>query len=201
MPNYFNTCDVIPALTALQSEALTETEYATGYVPQQPKHVRQIASTVTLTTTFQRLDLATLTANTFPSVGSELLTDWDATNKLLTFNDSTTRNYMVALNAKTSASGIVAPPLAAPVYMQFRFVVPDGVSPGVDYYFPHATGDGYIDLQEITYNTPMRHQQVTPVTSDANKRATGVGCDVRLSAAPLTGTVTLPFFSIYMFGA
>lgn len=47
----------------------------------------------------------------------------------------------------------------------------------------------------------VRHQQLTPITSDANKRATGVGVDVRISATPLTGTVTLPFFSIYMFGA
>lgn len=181
---------------------LTDEDVTSGQMPPQPRIFREISSGITLTTTFQRLNLATLTANTFPLVdGSERLVDWDATGKYLTFNSGVTQNYIAALNGKVTMSGITVPPLAAPIFVQFRFVVPDGVSPGVDYYFPFSTGDGYMDLQMVSHNSSMRHQQLTPITSDAIKRATGVGCEARISANPLTGTCTLPYFSVYMFGA
>ncbi len=180
---------------------LTEAEVTQGFMPIQPRIHRQISGTVALSTAWARLDLATNNANTFSFLGAEQVVDWNVTDKLFTFNDGTTRNYIAALNAKITTTGIVAPPLAAPVYAQFRFIVPDGVSPGVDFFFPFSTGDGFMDLQEVAYVSSMRHQQLTPVTADAAKRTNGVGCEMRLSAAPLTGTVTLAYFAIYMFGA
>ncbi len=197
MPNFFNTCDQ----AEMPAGVVTKIEVETGYMPQQPKIFREIAAPVNLTTSFQRIDLATENANTFQNLGTKKLVDWDSGSKLFTFNDTTTRNYIATLNLKATLTGVVLPPLLAPVYVQFRFVVPDGNGPGVPYYFPFSTGDGYMDLQEMAYNAPMRHQRLTPITSDANKRATGVGCEARINALPLTGTVALSYFSIYMFGA
>ena len=197
MPDFFNTCDKVE----MPAGVVTELEVEEGYLPQQPKIVREIAAPVNLTATFQRLDLATLTQNTFPVVGANKLVDWNPTSKLLTFNNTMTQNYIAAINMKASMTGIVLPPLLAPVYIQFRFVVPDGNGPGVPYYFPFATGDGFMDIQEMAYNAPMRHQRLTPITSDASKRATGVGCEARVNALPLTGTASISFFSIYMFGS
>lgn len=195
MPNSFNTCDVV-------QDALTDQEVIDGWMPPQPKIYREITTPVVLSTSFQRLDLSVNNANTFTNgLGGKKLVDWDATNKLFTFNDTTTRNYIAALNLKLTTSGVLVTPIVAPVYVQFRFVVPDGVSPGVDYYFPFSTGDGFMDLQEVAFNGTRRHQRLTPVTSDANKRATGVGCEVRTSALTLTGSLTVAAFSVYLFGA
>ncbi len=194
MPDFFNTCDV--------TGDLTETEVTTGYMPMQPHISRETASPLTLTTSWQRLDLSTSTANTFgATAGPSKLVDWDATNKYFTFNDNTTRNYLATINLKTTMTGITLAPLTSPIYVQFRFVVPDGNGPGSPYFFPFTNSDGYMDLQEVAYNSSMRHQRLTPITSNAMKRATGVGCEVRINANPLTGSVQIPFFSVYMFGA
>ncbi len=183
------------------SAALTEAEIAAGAVPPQPVMFRQAASNITLTTSWQRIDMATLTVNSFPLMTSTRRVDWDATNKLITFNDTVTRNYVTALNARVQMSGITLAPLVTPIYAQFRFIVPNGNGPGVDYFFPFSTTDGFLDLQEVAYNATMRHQRLTPVTSDAMKRTNGVGCEMRINANPLSGTVVITHFSLYLFGS
>jgi hypothetical protein len=183
------------------SAALTEAEVAAGQVPPQPVIFRQTSGSVTLTTNWQRLDLATQNVNSFPGTSPAKTVDWDATNKLFTFNAATTRNYIATLNARVQMSGITLAPLATPIYVQYRFVVPNGVSPGVDFFFPFSTTDGFLDLQEVPYNSTMRHQRLTPITADASKRANGVGCEMRINANPLTGSVSVTHFSLYMFGS
>ena len=198
MPDYFNICDQI----FIDPDVVTGTKVTQGMMPLQPTFVREIASPVVLSSTFQRLDLATLRQNTFAEVSPDLkIVDWDSVNDLITFNNSYTQNYVAAINPKVTVASVVVTPILPTKRLQFRFVVPDGVSPGVNYYFPHATGDGFVDLGEIIYNGSWRHQQTTPITSTPDKRTNGVGLEVRLDSSLLTGTATLDYFSLYLFGA
>ncbi len=181
--------------------ALTEAEMAAGQVPPQPVIFRQISGNVTLTASWQRMNMSVENVNSFPSMGSAKRVDWNAGSQLFTFNDPATRNYIATLNTRVAMAGITLAPLATPVYVQFRFIVPNGNGAGQDYAFPFSTTDGMMDLQEVAYNSTFRHQRLTPITSDAMKRTNGVGCEMRLNTAPLLGTVTVTHFSIYMFGS
>lgn len=200
MPDLFNTCDKV----AVPPGVVTVTDVASGYMVPQPKIYRELSSGVTLTTSWQRLDLATLvggaSGNSFAGTSPNKLVDWNPTSKLLTFNSGVTQNYIATLNAEISTAGILLTPIVAPIKINFRFVVPDGNGPGSDYYFPFSTRGGYMDLHEVAWNGQMNVQRQTPITSDAPKRATGVGCDVKLSSNPLTGSISFSGFSIYMFG-
>jgi hypothetical protein len=196
MPDFFNTSDVLN-----MPGVVTEANVAAGYMPPQPRIYREIGSSLPLTTSWQRLDLSVLNANTFPVAGANRLVDWNSSSKVFTFNDSTTRNYIAALNMSIATSGVLVTPIVIPIKVQFRFVVPNGVSPGVDYYFPFSTSAGYMDLKEVAWNGGDNVQRLTPVTSDLPKRVNGVGCDVRLSSSPLTGGISASAFSIYMFGS
>ena len=184
------------------SAALTEAEVAAGAVPPQPIIFRQIANTPALSAAgWTRMAMSVENANTFPSMGSAKRVDYNTGTNLFTFNDTVTRNYIAAMNVRVVMAGITLAPLATPIYVQTRFVVPNGSGPGVDYAFPFSTTDGFMDLQEVAYNNTFRHQRLTPITSDAMKRTNGVGCEMRLNANPLFGTVTVTHFSIYMFGS
>lgn len=195
MPDFFNTNDKVQ----VPAGVVTDAEVETGYMPPQPKIYREIASGLTLTTSWQRLDLSVDNGNSFS--GSPKIVDWNAVNKVFTFNNFMTQNYLAALNIKLTTAGILITPVVIPIKVQFRFVVPNGVSPGVDYYFPFSTSDGYMDLQEIGWNGARNIQRTTLVTSDPPKRTNGVGCEVKLSSNPLTGSISASHFSLYMVGA
>lgn len=169
-----------------------------GDMAAAPKMQRDTASTLTLSTTWQTLDLATLRSNSFPLVdGTNRLVDWNVTSDLITFNGQYDRNYLLVLNAKIITTGLLGL-LSTPSYAQFRFRVPDGVSPGTDFFFPFSASDGFMDLQTIDYNKTLRHQQITPVTADVSKRVNGLQCQMRFDAVPTLGTVTLPYFSLLL---
>lgn len=196
MPDFFNTQDVLN-----MPGVLTDARVESGYMPPQPRIYREIASGLPLSTSWQRFDLSVNNGNTFPVIGANRLVDWNGTNKTFTFNDTTTRNYIAALNIKLVTTGILVTPVVLPVKVNFRFVVPNGNGPGNDYYFPFSTSDGYMNLQEVSWNGTELTQRLTPVTSDAMKRTNGVACEAKLSSNPLTGGITASAFSIYMFGS
>lgn len=196
MPDFFNTQDALN-----MPGVLTNAEVESGYMPPQPRIHREIGSGLALSTSWQRVDLSIPLSNSFPSLGANKMVDWNAASKLFTFNDTTTRNYSATLNISLSSTGILLTPVVIPIKVNFRFVVPNGNGAGSDYYFPFSSTDGYMDLQEISWNGKRNIQKTTPITSDTMKRTNGVGCELKLSSNPLTGGIVASYFSVYMFGA
>lgn len=166
-----------------------------------PRFWRKAAAALTLSTTFQRLDFGTSITNEFPTnPAGQNLVAWDSGNKLIRFNGTTDRAYVFALTTEFKLTGLLVA-LTLPNHVRMRFVIPDGTSPGVDYYFPNhgaASGNEYVDFHPFMGNASNVHRQLEQVYADSVKRTNGLGIEVRLASSLLTGTATIEEAHIYM---
>jgi hypothetical protein len=87
--------------------------------------------------------------------------------------------------------------------LQIRFVIPNGVSAGVDFVFPFTNNGGYADLDEVTIlsiaqnNKPFSH----PLYTSQAIRTNGFKVEVRLSnVLAVGGTTTLNYASLLIQG-
>lgn len=148
------------------------------------------SATMTITTTFQRIDFSgssALNLNSFPNLGVTPMVSYDSVNKLFKFNHDNGRdyNYTSVFGAKTTVTILTV--LSS---LQYRFVIPNGVSAGVDFYFPYPDSVGYADLGVITAVTDTAlNPAVLPIYTNTAMRTNGVGIDVRIST-PLALTAT-----------
>jgi len=156
-----------------------------------------------LTTSWQTLDYTgseSLNINTFgqDSVTSTNLFNWDSTNKLFKYSGNYDHNFQMFLQFSTTTTL-----LSIRATLQLRFVIPNGISAGVDFIFPFANNGGYADLDEVTVlavaqnNKPFSH----PLYTNQAIRTNGLRVDVRISnALAIGGTTTLNYTSILIQG-
>lgn len=172
-----------------------------------PKMWRNLSASISpMTTTWTRLDFATLVFNEFPAVtaGGLKLVDWDTTNKLITFNDQagSDHNYEVFFTTEVTATGISLPPILPPVSVQLRYVIPDAGGVGVHFYYPNhgaASGKEYMDFSDIIANNTVVHHQGEHFSAVSLVRAHGIGIDVRLSTSmPILSAANLDGAMMYI---
>jgi hypothetical protein len=88
-------------------------------------------------------------------------------------------------------------------FMQIRFVIPNGVSPGVDFIFPFTNNGAYVDLNEVTILSTAQNNKPfsIPLYTNAAIRANGFRVQARLSnALSIGGTTTLNYASLLIQG-
>lgn len=154
-------------------------------------------ASLALTTTWQTIDFngtSTYNVNTFgkdPVSGNNLVW-WDSANQLMRFYEQYDRNYKLEFYANT-----ITTILTTKASLQYRLVVPNGVSPGVDIYFPFpelGASGAYADVGEVTLLATGVSHGVNPQSLyliDAI-RTNGVKLQLRLSNNLFTlGTCTL----------
>jgi len=175
-----------------------------GHNAPSPKLQRSTAAPLMLSTTWQRIDYATALLNEFQTVNDAgtRTVDWDAANKLITFNDTTTRNYVAYFTIEHTSAAVASPPILPPVTVQLRYTIPDAGGPGVDFHFPNRgapSGNEYVDLSEILANSTTVDQLPVHIPAGAVLRPHGAGIEVRLSAAmPGAATVSMDYAVVYL---
>jgi len=153
------------------------------------------SSSLALTTSWQVVDFSGTSpynVNTFAydsSIGKNLVY-WDSTSKLIKFSSSYDMNLITSLFATTSTNL-----LTTKATVQVRFVIPNGVSPGVDLYFPYPDETTpYADLGEVTLlANGIKHQPlILPIYANSSMRTNGFRVEIRLSNSLITlGTCSL----------
>lgn len=152
------------------------------------------STSLALTTSWQDIDFngtSSANSNTFgknPETGNNMVW-YDSSTKLFRFYDVYDKNYIIRLDPSTISTLITVRSV-----LQYRFVIPNGVSAGVDYYFPYSDDGGYGDIGEVTIisvNTNHR-SLVLPIFVENKIRNNGFKLQLRLSNTLVTlGTCTL----------
>lgn len=177
-----------------------------GGTAPAPKMQRSLSAPLVLTTTFQRIDFATVALNEFPVITDAglRLVDWDSVNKLITFNDqaAASHEYLVFLAIECTAAGVTSPPVLPALTVQVRYVVPNAGGVGVHYYFPNhgaASTREYLDFADILSDGTVVSQLPIHCPAGPAARLHGVGTEARLSAAPPgAATVSLDAAVMYL---
>lgn len=128
--------------------------------------------------------------NTFgnDSEGRKMVTYTSNPNKFM-FYELYDQNYQVNFFAKTTATIV-----STGVMMQYRLVIPNGISQGNDMYFPFPDGDGFADLAFVSVKLGAVNHIATPIPMYLNStiKANGVRMQVRLSDSLVgIGSITL----------
>lgn len=156
-----------------------------------------------LSTSWQTIDYnasETLNVNTFginPSNSFNIFR-YDGTNKLFKYSDNYDHNFQMFLQFSTTTTL-----LTVRAFIQVRFVIPNGVSAGVDFVFPFTNNGGYADLDEVTVLSTAQNNKPfsIPLYTNAAIRANGFRVDVRLSnVLAVGGTTTLNYASLLIQG-
>jgi hypothetical protein len=162
-----------------------------------------VSPNTVLTTTFQTINFngtESLNANLFgihPPTG-KFLFDYDTATSLFKYYGNYDQGFFISFQFKTTSTV-----LTTRASLQLRFVIPNGVSPGVDLYFPFSGQGDYVDLSEVTLlsvaqnNIPFEQN----IYTNAALRINGFKIQVRISN-PLAGigTVTLNYASLRIQG-
>lgn len=163
--------------------------FSDNYSVPEPRIRVNKTSTQAMTTSWQTLDFdgtSTFNVNTFGSVDAagNKMVQWDSTNKLFKFMGDYDRNFDTTLFLSTSTNLITTR-----ASIQVRYVIPNGVSPGVDLYIPFPDeSQPYVDAGEVTLlANGVRHLPLpNPLYSNATIRANGLRVQVRLSNSLIT---------------
>lgn len=160
-----------------------------NYTVPEPRFRANRTANLTLTTSWQTVDFngtSSFNVNTFATIdgAGTRMVSWDSTNKLLKFNGDYDRNYAISFFVTTSTNLITTRSI-----LQVRFVVPNGVSPGVDLIFPFPDdATPLVDMGEVTLLAGgVRHIPLNlDLYSNAAIRTNGVRVEVRLSNSLIT---------------
>jgi hypothetical protein len=176
------------------SQLVTQANIASGTIPAGPRIRVNRAASLTLSTTFQRIDFNgtdAINVNTYPTnASSQKFVDWDSTNKKFLFRTTVDRNYIASIYLTTTNTSLLNTVNLTSASLQMRFVVPNGVSAGVDYYFPDPLNRGLIDLSLVNSVSPWTQNYLDVVYANSLIQANGLAVDIRLSNTIL-GTTTL----------
>lgn len=136
-----------------------------------------------ITTSWQRIyfdGTSPLNVNTYSIVDDVNVVTWDNDNGVFKFNHpETERNYLLTMYLEISVSITNTRAM-----FQYRFVIPNGVSPGVDFYFPFPDNqpNAYADLGELTLFTSVRHRlESQPIYTNQQILDNGLGIEYRMS--------------------
>lgn len=175
---------------------LSGTAIAQNYSVPEPRMRVNKSSSLQLTTSWQTLIFNGTSTNNFNTYGTDPVTSnkmvWhDSANTpyLFKFYGEYDKNYSVQLFIKATTTIITTP-----ASLQYRFVIPNGVSPGVDYYFPFPDDGGYGELFGLTLLTTGTSMSIEPlnVFVDSRIRTNGFYIQVKLSNSLFTlGTSTI----------
>lgn len=147
------------------------------------------SAVLNLTTTWQDVvfnGTSTLNVNTFGNNPDN--------NKPMTYYDTATNTFRFQQMYDKNPRAWLFPEVLATVLgtnmvtLQYRLVIPNGVSPGVDSYNPYRDTAGYADAFPIAsrLTEPVRMPLQIPLVLSSAVRANGVKIQLRCSA-PLIG--------------
>jgi len=164
--------------------------------PRQPRLRVNRTASLAVTTAWQKIDFSGTSAfnvNTYgkdPTSGNQMIM-WDNTAKLFRFYNKNDQNYIVFFNAITTVNLITVK-----ATLRYRFVVPNGVSAGVNLYFPFpdTQSTAYVDAAEVTLLAGGVNHNISPLPLYVNDliRANGLYMEIQLSNSLITlGTCTL----------
>lgn len=160
------------------------------------------SASLALTTSWQTLDFNGTSAfneNTFgidPVSGNKMVY-WDATNKLFKVINNYDRLLNIQIFPESTSTGLGI--TTVPTKVQYRIVVPNGVSPGVDLVVPYldSTNPGYGDLDFVHLLSGVRHPTVNlNVKASPTVRANGFYVQFRLSNSMVLGGCNISYCSI-----
>lgn len=166
---------------------------AQNYSVNEPRmRVNRTASLV-LSTTFQTVPFngtSTSNFNTYgndPTTGNRMIWYDTATNLFKVYGEYD-KNLTVQFFFKTTTTAI-----AIGTTLQYRIVIPNGVSAGVDFYFPFPDDGGYGEIMTLGLVTASMNSQTVPLSIYANTalRTNGFYLQARLSQAITLGTSTI----------
>lgn len=149
---------------------------------------------LTLSTTWQTVSFNSLTGgdnrNTYgidPVTGKNFVWYDTATSKFM-FISNYDKHFSLQLFFSATVTAI-----STRSRMQYRIVIPNGISQGTDAYFPYPEQGGYADLGEITIDLFQRTLSTGTINATARQalRTNGFYIQVRLTAAITLGTATL----------
>ncbi len=160
----------------------------------EPRLRMNRSASLVLSTTWQTVDFngtSTYNVNTFGKdpVSTNSLIWWDSTNKLFRFYNQYAKNYVVTFYVTTTATV-----LSTRATIQYRIVIPNGISVGVDLYtpFPDTQAQAYSDIGDVTILSSMQHKaENIGIYADNLLKTNGCYIQVRLSNLVPLGTVTL----------
>jgi len=147
------------------------------------------SATLALTTSWQIIDFngtSSYNRNTFgiDPVSGNRLVYWDSSNKLIKFITDYPKNFSFTLYPESSTNLITTR-----ATLQFRYVVPNGISAGVDLVVPFVdSATPYGDLGEVTIlANGFRHPQISlPFSITPSVATKGVRVEMRISNSLVT---------------
>lgn len=152
------------------------------------------SASLVLSTSWQDVDFngsSSLNVNTFgTNVATGNLFAWyETSTKLFHVEGDYDKNMFLSFYPSTTTTV-----LTTPSTLQMRIVVPNGVSAGVDFYFPYPDAGGYVDIAPVTTLATQVYHPIIAIPGYANAalRTNGFKVQVKLSNALFTlGTSTL----------
>jgi len=138
-------------------------------------------------------------ANTFgkDTISGKPMVWYDQSTKLFRFYNLYDKNYIFRMDPATTATL-----LTTRATLQYRLVVPNGVSAGVDFYIPFSDDGGYGDISEVTIiSTTMLHKSVIlPIFVENKIKTNGFKVQMKLSNSLITlGVCTLNSVSVLIY--
>jgi len=167
---------------------------AQNYTVAEPRMRVNKSSSLSLTTSWQTLNFNGTSTNNFntygtdPSTGNKMIW-YDTANNLFKFYGEYDKNINMQIFVKTTTTLITTP-----ATLQYRCVIPNGISAGVDLYFPFPDDGGYGEIAGLTTVTSGINLSIEPlnVYINSNIRTNGFYIQVKLSNALITlGTSTV----------
>jgi hypothetical protein len=164
--------------------------------PRQPRLRVNRTATLSVNTTWQKIDFSgtsNFNVNTYgkdPTSGNQMVM-WDSSAKIFRFYNKNDQNYIVFFNAITTVNLITTR-----ATLRYRFVVPNGISAGVNLYFPFpdTQATAYVDAGEVTLLAGGMNHNVSPLPLYVTDviRNNGLWLEIQLSNSLITlGTCTL----------
>lgn len=161
-------------------------------VADEPEYTARLrvnrSAAMSLSTAWQTVQFtggSTLNGNWFPSVGGVKMVYYDTGTDLFMFSSPNNKDRHYALQFNVSA---VTNLVTTRANIQYRFIIPNGISPGIDLAFPNPDGVGFADLIEATViaNTVFSKQEQQHIYTNSALRANGLKLQLRLSQSLIT---------------
>jgi len=123
-----------------------------------------------------------------PTTGNPMVY-YDSVTNLIRFYEQYDKNFNITLYLSTLATLI-----STRATLQYRFVIPNGISTGVDFYFPFPDSNSWTDIGEVTITAAQINHaaESIPLYLTNNIRNNGIKLQLRLSNSLITlGTASL----------
>jgi len=166
---------------------------AQNYSVAEPRMRVNRSTSLLLSTSWQTLSFNGTSTNNFNTYGNDPNTSvpmisYNTTSNLFKVAGEYDKNINVQLFFNTTTTAI-----SVGTSLQFRIVIPNGVSPGVDFYFPFPDNGGYGEIMTLGLVTANMNSTTVPLAVYANSalRTNGFYIQVRLSQAITLGTCTI----------